>query len=637
MKNVYFIYLLVFITFHMVQCTSKANKKLAAEDVADMKEFKKLLRTKTNILACFYNSHKESQHVIKLFKEVSDIIKGEGTMILVDCSGAAKKMCKKLKIPDNEPFAIRHYKDGDFNKVYDRKLTVSSMTNFMRDPTGDIPWEEDSTAKDVLHIPDSNTLVKLIKKEPRPLLILFYAPWCSFCKSLKPDYADAAADLKGDAVLAAIDVNRPENTVVRNQYNITGFPTLLFFQNGAMKFTYEGETKRASLVSFMRDPAEPPRRLKEPEWSETDNDVVHLTSTSFDPVIKEEASALVMFYAPWCGHCKRMKPEYEAAAARMKSEGVPGMLAAVDATKEPSIASRYSVKGYPTLVYFASGERRFDVNARDAAKIVEFMREPKEPPPPPPPDRPWSEERSDVVHLDEETFKQFLKKKKHVLVMFYAPWCGHCKRAKPEFANAAAEFRDDPKVEFAAVDCTVHQSVCSANNVSGYPTIKYFSYFNKNIRDYSGGRTAIDFVSFMKDPEAPAPAPPSPSSGRPADWVLDPAIIKLTDKNFKERLRTNDIVLVMFYAPWCGYCNKMKPDYFRAAKELSAIGHKQCMAMVDCSENPDVADEFKITGFPTIKLFKNGKFVMDYTGKRTHDDLKRFVLDYIKSTEKTEL
>jgi len=58
---------------------------------------------------------------------------------------------------------------------------------------------------------------------------------------------------------------------------------------------------------------------------------------------------------------------------------------------------------------------------RDAEKIIDFMKDPKEPPPPPAPEKPWSEETSEVVHLTDETFKPFLKKKKHVLVMFYAP------------------------------------------------------------------------------------------------------------------------------------------------------------------------------------------------------------------------
>ena len=46
---------------------------------------------------------------------------------------------------------------------------------------------------------------------------------------------------------------------------------------------------------------------------------------------------------------------------------------------------------------------------------------PKEPPPPPPTEKDWSEVSSDVVHLTDESFKGFLKKKKHALVMFYAP------------------------------------------------------------------------------------------------------------------------------------------------------------------------------------------------------------------------
>lgn len=74
-------------------------------------------------------------------------------------------MCKKLKVsPD--PYILKHYKDGEFSKDYDRKETVSSMVNFMRDPTGDIPWEEDSTAINVVHVSDAqvNQLLDLHMK-----------------------------------------------------------------------------------------------------------------------------------------------------------------------------------------------------------------------------------------------------------------------------------------------------------------------------------------------------------------------------------------------------------------------------------------------------------------------------------------
>ena len=56
--------------------------------------------------------------------------------------------------------------------------------------------------------------------------------------------------------------------------------------------------------------------------------------------------------------------------------------------------------------------------------------------------------------------------------MFYAPWCGHCKKAKPEIEAAAEYFKDDRKVTFAGVDCTIHDALCKSYEVTGYPTFR---------------------------------------------------------------------------------------------------------------------------------------------------------------------
>lgn len=67
-----------------------------------------------------------------------------------------------MKVSPN-PVALKHFKDGEFHKDYDRHTSVSSFTNFLRDPTGDLPWEEDiSTGADVLHLSDSDVRIRFL-------------------------------------------------------------------------------------------------------------------------------------------------------------------------------------------------------------------------------------------------------------------------------------------------------------------------------------------------------------------------------------------------------------------------------------------------------------------------------------------
>ena len=75
-----------------------------------------------------------------------------------------------------------------------------------------------------------------------------------------------------------------------------------------------------------------------------------------------------------------------------------------------------------------------------------------------------------------------------------------------------------PQVELAAVDCTTDNSVCSAFEVSGFPTFKYFHYFNKEQKAYDGGRTKKDFVAFLSDPLSPFAGQPAPPPGPEEQW-----------------------------------------------------------------------------------------------------------------------
>nr|UMA82692.1 venom-related protein disulfide isomerase [Conus ebraeus] len=603
---------------------AKQNKKDLIIRVDDFKDFKKLLRTRTNLLVIFTQSEKAASKSLALFEEVAEEMRGKATMAYINC-GDDKKLCKKLKVYTTT-FELKHYKDGEFNKNYDRKLTVKSMVNFLMDPTGDIPWDEDLTATDVVHIDTEDGLNKLLKKDKSAALVMFYAPWCGYCKRLKPDFAAAATEVKGKANLVGIDVDKPHMMGLRTLYNITGFPTLYYFEKGKVKYRYGGENSKEGIVSWLSNPKPPEEPKKEAEWAEEPSEVVHLEDDNFDDYIKEHPSVLVMFYAPWCGHCKKMKPGYTEAAQLIKDQEIPSVLAAVDATKHRKLAETYNIKGFPTLKYFKEGEFAFDVNERDKDKIIDFVKDPKEPPPPPAPEPSWEEVDSDVIHLNEENFKPTLKKRKHALIMFYAPWCGHCKKAKPEFMAAAAKFRDDGKVMFGAVDCTTQQGVCSAHDVTGYPTFKYFNY-NKNSQKYMGGREENDFVNFMRDPLSPSPSPPTASTKPEEDWADIPGkdlIGFLTKDTFDSFVLSQGSVLVMFYAPWCGHCKRMKPAFGQAASVIveEKLG---ALAAVDATIEQQLADRFEIRGYPTLKYFRDGKYAFEYSGGRTADDFIAFL------------
>jgi protein disulfide-isomerase A6 len=99
------------------------------------------------------------------------------------------------------------------------------------------------------------------------------------------------------------------------------------------------------------------------------------------------------------------------------------------------------------------------------------------------------------------------------------------------------------------------------------------------------------------------------------------AVVQLTAKDFN-KVKTG-IWLVEFYAPWCGHCQRLTPEYEKAAKGLKGIAN---IAAIDASnEKIDV----QIQGYPTIKLYVDGK-ATDYSGERTASGIVNFMLSEFK-------
>jgi len=331
----------------------------------------------------------------------------------------------------------------------------------------DTVWEGDDKSS-VVHLGDSDFEDYI--KENNNVFAMFYAPWCGHCKKMKPQYIEAANEVNlentADGKIVAVDCTLHPQTQAK--YGIKGYPTLKFFKDGKEAFAYKGQRNKAAIVNFMKDPKEAPTEPPPVEWSSEDNMVDHLTDETFDNFLTTNPSVLVMFYAPWCGHCKRMKPDYAAVASVTNLPDGIGKVAAIDCTKSKTSCKKYEVKGYPTLKYFKNG---IHVNNYDGARtqgdLLSFMMQksseatetvttpaPVKATPAPTKAEEWKDTPSNIHHLDSKSFDDFIAKN-DALVMFYAPWCGHCKNMKPAYAEAAKELNENnARGKLAAVDAT---------------------------------------------------------------------------------------------------------------------------------------------------------------------------------------
>ncbi|XP_023747469.1 protein disulfide-isomerase [Lactuca sativa] len=105
-------------------------------------------------------------------------------------------------------------------------------------------------------------------------------------------------------------------------------------------------------------------------------------------------------------------------------------------------------------------------------------------------------------------------------------------------------------------------------------------------------------------------------------------VLTLDQSNFTGTISNHDFVVVDFYAPWCGHCKKLDPEFEKAASILSSNNPMIVLAKVDANDekNKDLASEYDIKGFPTLKIIRDGgKTIQDYKGPRDADGIVSYL------------
>ncbi|KAK8579909.1 hypothetical protein V6N13_143066 [Hibiscus sabdariffa] len=105
-------------------------------------------------------------------------------------------------------------------------------------------------------------------------------------------------------------------------------------------------------------------------------------------------------------------------------------------------------------------------------------------------------------------------------------------------------------------------------------------------------------------------------------------VLTLDHSNFSDTVSKHDFIVVEFYAPWCGHCKSLAPEYEKAASILSKHDPPITLAKVDANEeaNRDLANQYEVRGFPTLKILRNGgKNVQEYKGPREADGIVEFL------------
>lgn len=423
-------------------------------------------------------------------------------------------------------------------------------------------------------------------RDDNNVLIEFYAPWCGHCQSLAPEYAKAAKslkDAKSEITLGKVDATI--ETKLAEKFGIQGFPTLKFYKKGKV-VDYNGGRTDTEIVSWLNKKTGPPAKIME-------------TAEEIKAFLEPRDVAIVGFFAD-----KESELAKNFLAVADSIDDLEFAIAPIAAGADQGVTADKIVlfKKFDDgkVEYSGEGDLATFIRSESVALVTEFS--------------------------DETAPKIFGGEIKNHLLAFLSKKADNFKELLDAFSASAKLFKG--KVLFIYIDTEVadNERILEFFGLKkeDAPTLRLINLdgdMTKYVPENAGIETANinTFVQAFLDGSL---KPFLMSQEIPEDWDKNPVKI-LVGKNFAEvALSADKNVLVEFYAPWCGHCKQLAPIWDTLAEHFKDTADV-VIAKMDSTVNE--VDEVKIQSFPTLKWFPKEGGIVDYSGGRTLEDLKKFI------------
>uniref|UniRef100_A0A672NRF9 DnaJ homolog subfamily C member 10 n=1 Tax=Sinocyclocheilus grahami TaxID=75366 RepID=A0A672NRF9_SINGR len=392
----------------------------------------------------------------------------------------------------------------------------------------------------------------------------FYFPRCSHCHDLAPTWREFAKEMDGVIRIGA--VNCGDNGMLCRSKGINSYPSLYVFRAGMKPEKYYGDRTKSSLTTFAMQFVKSKVTELCLETKEIYAQVLQhlpdleiLTKSSFEHKLAHHRWLISFSF----GHNDLASHEYKKLKALLKDSHI--QVGKVDCVADSELCASLYIQKACVAVFKGVGIHDFEIHhGKDVLyNVAAFAKE---------------SVNAHVTTLSVENFPSH--EKDPWLVDFFAPWCPPCRALLPELRKASIQLFG--QLKFGTLDCTVHERLCNTYNIHAYPTTVIFN--KSSIHEYEGHHSADGILEFIED-------------------LVNPVVVTLIPESFQElvkRRKSSETWMVDFYAPWCGPCQALLPEWRRMARMLSGIVN---VGTVDCQKHHSFCQGENVRAYPEIRLF----------------------------------